>query len=270
MTPQEAAFALKDATGRACEKINEFSQRVFRTRGGRLGSGMGILLEALWGYYVNVELESEATLCEIGWVPGHEYNDFACIYRDQIWIPTSHAGELLRIEAKSMNTEADESKGHFDELISQLGEWDLLLVLAWSWDLDDDKIRVYPHIHDYFIDSARSIALLRDSLHIARKGSFVDRSNCPDRCIPELCKHHGEPLNSAGKRERRSGPTSCKPEDSSYAANFGGLVRMVKTRGQTARDVLANVCAADPVAQAYVAFIQRNFSSRLRTVEDET
>ena len=269
MTPQEAALALKNTTGPACEKINDLSQKVFRTRGGRLGSGMGILLEALWGYYINAELEKEGALCEVGWVPGHEYNDFACIQRDQQWTPSNRTGELLRVEAKSMNTEADESKGHFDELMARLGEWDLLLVLAWSWDFADDGIRVYPHIHDYFIDSARSIALLRDSLHIARKGSFVDRSNCPDRCIPEHCQHHGEPLNSAGKRERRSGPASCKPEDSSYAANFGGLVRMVKTRGQSAREVLATICNADPVAQAYVAFIRRNFSSRLRTVEDE-
>jgi hypothetical protein len=269
MTPQEAAFALKNATGRACEKINDFSQSVFRTRGGRLGSGMGILLEALWGYYINVELENEAALCEVGWVPGHEYNDFACVQRDQEWIPSSRTGELLRVEAKSMNTEADESKGHFDELISRLGVWDLLLVLAWSWNLAGDGIRLYPHIHDYFIDSARSIALLRDGLHLARKGSFVDRSNCPDHCLPELCKHHGEPLNSAGKRERRSGPISCRPEDSSYAANFGGLVRMVKTRGQAARGVLTDACATDPVAEAYVAFIHRNFPSRLKTIENE-
>ncbi len=269
MTPQGAALTLTNATGRACEKINDLSQRVFRTRGGRLGSGMGMLLEALWGYYVNMELESEAALYEVGWVPGHEYNDFACIQRDQKWIPSSRTGELLRVEAKSMNTEADESKGHFDELISQLGEWDLLLVLAWSWKLADDNIRTYPYIQDYFIDSAHSIALLRDRLHLARKGSFVDRSNCPDHCIPELCKHNGEPLNSAGKRERRTGPISCKPKDALYAANFGGLVRMVKTRGPAAHDVLANACAIDPVAEAYIAFIHRNFFSRLRSVEDE-
>ena len=41
---------------------------------------MGTLLEALWGYYVNQVLLNEggeAAACEIGWLAGHEYNDFA-------------------------------------------------------------------------------------------------------------------------------------------------------------------------------------------------
>lgn len=81
---------------------------------------------------------------------------------------------------------------------------------------------------------------------------------------PGQCTHIGEPLNSAGKRERASGPKACKPAGSSYAANFGGLVRMVKTsnkKEQKQKSLLAlqAACAADPVASAYVAFVQRNF-----------
>jgi hypothetical protein len=41
MTPEEAALTLIKVTGRACESINKFSYDVLRTRGGRLGSGMG-------------------------------------------------------------------------------------------------------------------------------------------------------------------------------------------------------------------------------------
>ena len=42
----------------ACVEINTFSRKVLSTRGGRMGSGMGMLLEALWCYYVNQVLYS--------------------------------------------------------------------------------------------------------------------------------------------------------------------------------------------------------------------
>lgn len=84
---------------------------------------MGTLLEGLWGYYVNGVLHNRhdaLAQCEIGWLSKNQYNDFACIYRDRPWDPATRAGELLRIEAKSMNAGAEESKAHFDEIIEPL------------------------------------------------------------------------------------------------------------------------------------------------------
>jgi hypothetical protein len=43
----------------------------------------------------------------------------------------------------------------------------------------------------------------------------------------------------------------------SFAANFGGLVRMIAARG-SARHALANVRAMNPVADDYVEFILKN------------
>ena len=222
--------AIRTLTPNAVSEINSFSKEVLATRGGRIGSGMGLLLEALWGYYINRELLGEGGAianCEIAWLSDHEYNDFACVERDADWDPSSRQGEILRIEAKSMNTEADESKGHFDEPKKNLGGHDLLLILVWVWDKLDDY-RVFPHILDAFIDLACPLADLRDALHMARGGSFVDREACPDKCTPQDCLHHGEPLNASGIRERVKGPISCKGGNVSFAANFGGLVRMLK------------------------------------------
>jgi hypothetical protein len=262
VTSEEAAKIVIDATAVACERINTFSHEVLRTRGGRLGSGMGSLLEALWGYYVNQVLHNaggDAAACEIAWLSDHEYNDFACILRDQNWVSVTRIGELFRVEAKSMNVAVDESKGHFDEIVVNIGEWDLLLVLIWSWEVADE-FRVYPHIKDFFIGRAIPIALLRDRLHIARGGSFVSRVACLDACDPETCLHHGEPLNASGKRERLSGPETARPSAKvSYAANFGGLVRMLKTGSDTARREFRQIRAEDDVAHDYISFIHRNF-----------
>lgn len=231
---------------------------------------MGTLLEGLWGFYINGVLRERTDAlnqCEIGWLADNEYNDFACIHRDQEWNPAKRVGEFLRIEAKSMNSDAGESKAHFDEIIENLGRADLLVVLVWHWapvDPNDARAypRVYPRIRDYFIGRARSVATIRDELHLARGGSFVDRDNCPDGCDPEACRHHGEPLNAKGKRERLSGPASRRPSQKlSHSANFGGLVRMMKVRGRPAKQVLAVEQAADPVADAYARFIVRNFGS---------
>ena len=52
----------------------------------------------------------------MGWLAEHEYNDYACLEMDCEWNPKTREGEFFRIEAKSMNLDADESKGHFDEL----------------------------------------------------------------------------------------------------------------------------------------------------------
>lgn len=261
ITAEEAANIVIHSTGIACENINKFSHEVLRTRGGRFGSGMGGLLEALWGYYINQALlktGNETPECEIAWLSDHEYNDFACILRDQNWLSATKTGELFRIEAKSMNSGVDESKGHFDEIVVHLQEWDLLLVLIWSWD-SADEFRVYPHIKDYFIGRAAPIALLRDKLHIARRGTFVSRMNCPDGCLPDVCKHHGEPLNASGNRERRSGPISCRSATASYAQNFGGLVRMLKTDSEAARRIFREIRVTDSIAHDYISFIHRNF-----------
>ena len=57
-------------SARACQKMNEFSSEILRTRGGRIGSGMGALLEALWGYMMNQIILEETDLdCEIAWFP---------------------------------------------------------------------------------------------------------------------------------------------------------------------------------------------------------
>jgi hypothetical protein len=78
--------------------------------------------------------------------------------------------------------------------------------------------------------------------------------------LPEVCKHHGEPLNASGKRERLSGPESTRPSAKvSYAANFGGLVRMLKTNSEAARRIFREVRATDSVAHDYISFIHRNF-----------
>jgi hypothetical protein len=195
-------------------------------------------------------------------VPYHRYNDFACVQFDQPWdpAPDRRSGELFRIEAKSMRLGADESKGHFDELRHELGERDLLLVLLWEMEELDPK-HSYPRIVDHFIGSARSIAALRDQLHIARGGRFVDRVHCPAGCSPSQCSHHGEPLNAAGNRERRKGPGKSDPR-----ANFGGLVRMLGADDPSARNVLRHLRATDDEVHRYVSFVHRNYPRKELTL----
>ena len=260
MTPGEASSAIIRLTPLAFDEINKFSREVLRTRGGRVGSGMGILLEAMWGYYVNRQFAVEtgpAQDIEMSWLIGHEYNDFACVLRNQEWKPDSRLGELLRVEAKSMNIDADEPKGHFEELAGNLGAHDLLVIPLWVWKPVEGN-RIYPGIRDHFVGPARPIAELRDRLHLARGGTFVDRDSCPDECVPAECLHHGEPLNADGKRERASGPASRKPANSSFAGNFGGLVRMLKTSTDEARREFGRIRAGDDVAHSFISFIHRN------------
>jgi len=265
VTPESAATAIINATSIACKRINKMSRVLLKTRGGRRGSGMGSLLEALWGFYTNQVLskkaDNEPCAYELGWFSDHGYNDFACVLKNSGWNSDTRAGELLRIEAKSMNAQADESKGHFDELIEKLGENDLLLILIWTWEPVDTAIfpQVYPYILDYFIAKARPIASLRDVLHLTRGGSFVDRESCPDGCPPISCPHHGEPLNAAKKRERLLGPSSCCSKKVSHAANFGGLVRMIKTDSPPARQKFREFRAHDDDAHTYISFIHKNY-----------
>lgn len=244
----------------ACQRMNEFSTQILRTRGGRIGSGMGALLEALWGYMMNqIILEENDLDCEIAWFPDNQYNDFSCIRRDAGWDAASRAGEYFRIEAKSMNTGADESKAHFAALDSEIEPNDALLILIWEWR-EVDGTHFSPIVVDSFFDRAKSVAALRDALHIARGGSFVNPARCPDGCRSDCCPHSGEPLNASGKRERLSGPKETRPSLAvSYAANFGGLVRMLKTDNQNARNIFRSIRRQDPAADHYISFIYKNF-----------
>lgn len=253
-----ASQLLAQLTNPACDKINEFTSHVFRTRGGRIGSGMGLLLEVLWGYYINQLLTSQNAGFELALFPEHQYHDFACVFDSREWNHTTKDGEFFRIEAKSMNLGADESKGHFDVLQDQLDNHDALVVLVWKWE-PIDQYHYSPLIADSFFGLAKQVAQLRDSLHIARGGSFVTSDNCPDGCVPSQCPHHGEPLNAARKRERLSGPQSCRPSQTvSYAANYGGLVRMLKTSTSEARNIYRRIRKENDTADAYISFIHRN------------
>ena len=92
-----AALTILKTTEEARRRLNEFSARVLRTRGGRIGSGMGAVIEALWGFFVNqILLEDAKCRIELAWMYGHEYNDFACIGRGVEWHPETRAGELDR------------------------------------------------------------------------------------------------------------------------------------------------------------------------------
>lgn len=244
----------------ACQRMNNFSSTILRTRGGRIGSGMGTLLEALWGYMMNqIIFEQNILDCEVAWFPDNQYNDFSCIKRNYPWNPNTRESEYFRIEVKSMNTGADESKAHFTALEREIETNDALLILVWEWQQVDDA-HYSPIVIDSFFDRAQGIAILRDALHIARGGSFVNANSCPDGCNPAYCTHNGEPLNASGKRERLSGPNTTRPSlNVSYAANFGGLVRMLKTDNENARKVFRTIRKSNSVADHYISFIHRNF-----------
>jgi hypothetical protein len=256
----DAVSIVRSEAPKALEALNQFAREGFKTRGGRLGSGMGSLLEALWVYFSNRALYNEggeAADCEIGWLSDHEPNDFACVLRDAIWTPATREGELFRIEAKSMNLSVDESKAHFTELHSSMGQHDQLLILTWKW-IEVDEWRFCPQVTDHLICPAKPVAALRDALHLARGGTFVQKGACPDDDEP--CAHIGEPLNAAGKRERKGGPEKTRPSANvSFANNFGGLVRMLKTDNANARAVFRKQRADSDTAHEYISFIHRNF-----------
>lgn len=257
---KRAYVLVKEVLPLACEKINIFCERVLRTRGAKIGSGMGGLLEALWGYEINNTLrETGHSFFEMAWFPSHQYHDFACVGSSTLWNSSDKTGEYFRVEAKSMNAGADESKAHFDVLYSELDDFDALLVLVWNWK-KIDQFHYCPQIVDVFFGEAKSLTIIRDQLHIARGGSFVNPAHCPDNCSPFSCQHAGEPLNEQGKRERISGPQNTRPSDKvSYAANFGGLVRMLKTRGPEAKKIFRRLRVANSVINDYISFIHRNF-----------
>ncbi len=256
LTSLEAEQTIKNSNEEVIRRINAFTRNTFKTRGGRMGSGMGLLLEGLWGYHMSAVLAPKGI--EIAWIADDQYNDYACTRIADDWDPDTRKGELLRIEAKTMNLGAEEPKGHFAELVKNIGEHDLLLVLVWRWTwTDSSRIRVWPKVEDVFIDKALPLARLRDALHVARGGTFVSRFNCPDGCEPALCQHDGEPLNAAGKRERLQGPVTAKPASVSFAANFGGLKRMLAVRGGPARQVKIDFCSQNAEAFSFDGFMSR-------------
>ncbi len=261
VTPIQAEKILQADAQRVVDEINAFTSETFKTRGGRLGSGMGSLMEAMWVYYMNKVLQNEggtSQQCEIAWLQDHEPADFTCLTRGAQWDPASRRGELFRIEAKSMNIGVEEAKGHFTNLVAETQPHDQLLVLVWSWETTQNEY-VWPRIHDYFLGPALPIIALRDALHVERGGMFVNPTHCPDGCEPQTCTHAGEPLNANGKRERRSGPKACKPEKVDYAANFGGLIRMLKTDNDSARATFRNFRRTSEVAHRYISFIHKHY-----------
>jgi hypothetical protein len=261
--PSQAVDAVYGDADAVTKAINDFTAATFRTRGGRLGSGMGSLIEALWVYYMNTSLQNDggiARVCELAWLPDHQPADFACLHREAEWAPESRAGELFRIEAKSMNLGVDEAKGHFTNLDKETFEHDQLLVLVWSWT-SHNKNYVWPEIHDYFIGNSLPIIRLRDRLHTARGGSFVEQAQCPDGCKADACSHVGEPLNASKKRERRSGPVNAKPANVDYAANFGGLLRMIKTSNPDASAIFRKERQSCDVCHRFISFIHKYYPS---------
>lgn len=247
--------------GDVCERMNEFSELRLRTRGGRIGSGMGALLEALWGFMMNEQMaQCGNNLCEIAWLPDNQYNDFACLNPLETWDMDSRSGEFFRIEAKSMNRAAVESKAHFTAIKEEVCDNDSLLILVWEWSpVSDSSNYRYPKVVDSYYGRALDIVKLRDELHISRGGSFVDKNHCPDGCEPSACTHAGEPLNASGKRERVTGPISCRGDNASFAANFGGLVRMLKTRTNESKRVFRQFRIARGAQEEFISFIFKNY-----------
>ena len=272
MNSFEMFDTIKKLSQQSCERMNEFSKKILRTRGGRIGSGMGALLEALWGYMLNqVISENDKLDCEIAWFPDNQYNDFSCIKKNYEWNPESRETEYFRIEVKSMNIGADESKAHFAAIQKEIEDNDALVIFVWEWKKIDDS-HFSPIVIDSFFNRAKDVAVLRDALHIARGGSFVNKNSCPDKCSPDCCIHDGEPLNASGKRERISGPEKTRVSQSvSFAANFGGLVRMIKTDNKNARNKLREIRRENLVADEYISFIHRNYPNEEKnqyTVEE--
>lgn len=245
----------------AIKSMNEYLYEVMRTRGGRVGSGMGTVLETLWGYNLNKALRDNGhSEFEVAWFPDHQYHDFACVASNNTWSPSTKQGEFFRVEAKSMvSGDADEPKAHFDVLHHELEDDDAILLLIWQWT-QIDEYHVCPQVLDCFFDRAKPIARIRDVLHSQRGGFFIDSANCPDGCATEDCTHHGEPINVKGVRERRGGPETHKgPGKTSYMQNFGGMLRMLKTSKAEARQAMRNERSNDSVVDEFVDFIHRNF-----------
>jgi hypothetical protein len=264
-----AAQTVIGLTSQSINKVNELTSSIFHTRGGRIGSGMGSVIEGVWGFCLNACLKQQNIHeYKLGWIYGHTYNDFACVVSDEPWDPETKQGELFRIEAKSMVNSADESKAHFDRLSRELVPLDILAVFLWDWQrIKPGELTVYPAIVDAFVGRALPVAHLRDEMHIQRGGSFVTEGNCPDGCSPQACIHLGEPLNANGVRERRTGPQTATARSVSYAANFGGLLRMLGCRSEEGRSILNRYYNEDETVRRFLDFMRRNFNRVSQALE---
>jgi hypothetical protein len=76
-TAEQVFQEILNYTPAAIEDVNALTIQAFQTRGGRIGSGLGGVIEALWGFYVNKRLTEANYGAEFAWISGHEYNDFA-------------------------------------------------------------------------------------------------------------------------------------------------------------------------------------------------
>jgi len=167
-----------------------------------------------------------------------------------------------------MVASADESKAHFDRLQHEFDENELLAVFLWDWTpVASQSKNVYPAILDYFVGYALPISELRDVLHLERGGSFIRRGDCPDGCVAKQCVHVGEPLNASGVRERRSGPVASRGAKVSYAANFGGMLRMLGSRGNDGKELLKKEYSSDPTKARFIDFMARNFPRVARALK---
>ncbi|NAW99672.1 hypothetical protein [Vibrio sp. V23_P3S9T160] len=252
---------LLECNENAVIKCNQYLQNVMQTRGGRIGSGMGSVLETLWGYNMNATLRERGnTDIEVAWFPDHQYNDFAVVGKNNHWNPTTLEGEYFRLEAKSMQVgeNVDEPKAHFNVLRHEIGQHDAILLLVWKWTRLD-QYRVYPEIVGTYLNRAQSLAYLRDELHKLRGGRFINSGECPD-CGYENCQHVGEPLNAAGRRERISGPPSLRVSlSTSHAANFGGMLRMLKASSMPQKIATREIIRQDQEFIDYLDFIHTHF-----------
>jgi hypothetical protein len=229
---------------------------------------MGTLLEVLWAFEANNLLRIGNYGLLLAWL-GDQYNDFALVNIGEEWNSMTRAGEVLRVEMKTMDLDAGESKAHFDGLVgTDIQPSDMLLVVYWRWIEIENDVRAerFPQITDYFFGSATDIALLRDRLHVARGGTFVNRNNCPDGCLPVECSHHGEPLNANGRREKITGPNTRRVSSSTpSAANFGGMTRMIGVSNDERRRTLQTLRRDNDTIHRYLSFVHNSQPSRERS-----
>ena len=115
-----------------------------------------------------------------------------------------------------MNMGADESKAHFDELAYNIRPEDLLVVIAWGWELNSG--RSWPAVREIFVARALPIAQFRDALHLARGGTFVDRTALPRKVL-------GRELSSPRRTTERERETRTLDRPGVTASVCQGVAR---------------------------------------------
>jgi hypothetical protein len=223
---------LENLNHKVIEKLNEFFSETFLVDSSEINYGhstrFGILFEAMWGYYMKEELQSLGYMLK--WICTNQYNDF--------YITDTCGNFICNVEVKTLCLNSDESKSHFDALQSEIHDSDLLFVSAWKWDVIGELMKPLVVKSEYF--SSKSIAFMRDQLHVLRGGKFIKE----------------EPVNVSGYRERISGPEENKPPKVSHMANFGGLVRMLGTRSKESKNKLQEFYDNDSDCKSYIDFVK--------------